>query len=177
MRIRLLSVLLLITISKIGHAQYYDASPSLVLGAELGNAMGDLSKSWSVGGGVAGKFRLPAGLLSDVIISGNIMGFAGKTPQNPKDKKQSLAKIFSGFVGYRYYLTPLWNPNSFYIQGDVGMSAITSKIINPVIAPSIGYLINDKIDLALRYQSILSGPINRKYSFISFGFSYGFDLK
>lgn len=183
MRIHVLLFVLLLTSARFAHAQYYDASPSMVLGVEAGVPVGVLSNTQTLGAGLTGKIRLPAGLMSDVIFSGNIMGFFGKSNTNTntntgtKSTNPGIAKIFSGFVGYRYYLTPLWNYNSFYIQGDVGLSAITSKIINPVIAPSLGYLINDKIDLALRYQSILSGPERRRYSFISFGLAYGFNLK
>lgn len=179
MRIHFLLFVLLLTSARYANAQYYDASPSLMLGLEAGVPLGVLSNTQTLGGGLTGKIRLPSGLMSDVIFSGNIMGFFGKSTSNTNGKNQhsGIAKIFSGFVGYRYYLTPLWNYNSFYIQGDVGLSAITSKIINPVIAPSLGYLINDKVDLALRYQSILSGPEHRRYSFISFGLAYGFNLK
>lgn len=159
-------------------AQYYDASPSIVIGADLGIPVGPFTKTHGFGGGLTGKVRFPAGLLSDVILTGNIAVFTGKTYQdgNGKQRKASIAKSLSAFVGYRYYLNPLSDYNSFYIQGDLGLSAATTKIINPAIAPSLGYLINDRIDLSLRYQTVLSSNAYAKLSFITFNFAYGINL-
>jgi hypothetical protein len=162
----------------IGHAQkYYDSSPSLVLGMEAGVPMGEFTKTHVAGGGFSMKIRIPSGELSDVILTGNALAFFGKKIAAKNNQKAPLSKVFSAFVGYRYYLNPLTDYNSFYIQGDVGLSAVTSKVINPAIAPSIGYLINDRLDLALRYQAILSNSPYTKIPFISFGVSYGLNFQ
>jgi hypothetical protein len=161
-----------------GHGQkYYDSSPSLVLGLEAGVPMGEFTKTHVAGGGVSMKIRIPSGELSDIILTGNALAFFGKKVASKNNQRASLAKTFSAFVGYRYYLNPLTDYNSFYIQGDIGLSAVTSKIINPAIAPSIGYLINDRLDLALRYQTILSSSRFTKIPFISFGVSYGLNFQ
>jgi hypothetical protein len=158
-----------------GNAQYYDSSPSLVLGAEAAVPIGPLSQTHLAGIGFSGKIRLPAGELSDVLFTGNVAVFVGKTV-GEKKQRASLAKTFTAFVGYRYYLNPLSDYNSFYIQGDVGLSAVTSKIINPAIAPSIGYLVNDRLDLALRYQTILTNNRYSKVSFVAFSVAYGLNF-
>jgi hypothetical protein len=162
-------------IAKIGSSQYYDSSPSLVLGAEANVPIGPLSKTHIAGAGVSMKIRIPTGDFSDLLLTGNIAGFVGKTV-GPKKHRASVAKTFSAFIGYRYYLNPLSDYSSFYIQGDAGLSAVTSKIINPAVAPSIGYLINDRVDLGLRYQTILSNNPYAKYSFISFSVAYGLNF-
>lgn len=175
-----LSILLafLLSIAYAGHSQkYYDSSPSLVLGLEAGVPIGPLSQTHLAGAGGSMKIRIPAGELSDVIFTGNVVAFVGKTiAVGNKKQRASIAKTFSAFVGYRYYLNPLSDYNSFYIQGDVGLSAVTSKIINPAISPSLGYLINDRLDLTLKYQTILSNNKFAKISFISFGIAYGLNF-
>ncbi|BAV04277.1 hypothetical protein FLA_0263 [Filimonas lacunae] len=112
-----------------------------------------------------------------MFITANLAAFPGKnyTVGNTK-KKAALAKAASVFVGYRIYLNPLSDYNSFYIQGDAGVSAVTTKLINPAIAPSIGFLINDKLDLSLKYQKILSNNKYADYSFIALGIGYGFNF-
>lgn len=179
MRILILSVLMILT-AQISKAQYYDSSPSLVFSAEVAIPMSDYADRQSFGAGASAKLRFPAGETSDVFVTGSAIMFkGGKTLVNNKGGKYKSqgGKAVSALVGYRLYLNPLSDPNSFYIQADAGLTAATSKLIGPTLAPSLGYLINDKLDLFLKYHSTFSNNPALKVNYISFGIGYGLSFQ
>lgn len=176
MRITIL-LLSLLFFTNVSNAQYYDSSPSIVLGVGGAIPLGDLGTRQGIGGVLNGQLRLPAGLMSDVILTGSVAAFKGKTYTQPVTNKKvtsGLGAMISGFVGYRYYLNPLSDYNSFYLQGDAGLTARSLKSINLAIVPSLGYLMNDKLDLSLKYQKIFISSSD--FSFISLGIAYGFNF-
>lgn len=172
MRSFLILALILLTVS-IGKAQYYDASPSLVLNVEGAQPVSNwkLINSGGIGGSL--KLRIPSGQVSDVILSATLMQFMGKTFNKRKSNGNLTA---TALAGYRYYLNPLADYSSFYIQADAGLGAVGKDFIVPAIGGSLGYLINDRIDLSVRGLTALSSDIKKQIRFISIGVGYGLNF-
>lgn len=174
MRGPILLFLFLALLSTTSYSQFYDSSPSLVMSVEGGKSLSTMSQKHSFGGAASLKLRLPSGDLSDVFITGNLAFFPGKVQADKK--KYSAAKAATLLLGYRIYLNPLSDYSSFYLQADAGMSALTTKLISPVFSPSFGYLINDKLDLSIRYNTTFSSDPYKKISYIALGIGYGFNF-
>lgn len=171
MRFNILLVAALI-ISGALKAQYYDSAPQLVLGFGPAIPTGILGDQQKFGGYGAAQLRLAAGERSDILITAQVSAFRGKTYMvNRKAINSGLLAMGTGLIGYRYFLNPLSDYNSFYIQGDAGLAVRTLKFIKPTVVPSFGYLMNDRLDLNIKYQAILSSP---SMSYVTLGIAYGF---
>ncbi|GGH56460.1 hypothetical protein GCM10011379_00070 [Filimonas zeae] len=156
-------------------AQYYDDSPSLVLGLDaafpLTAGMSDKNKP-GIGG--TAKYTLPIGERSDFVLAGSLMSFMGKKQPN-KSANFKARNILALMAGYRYYLSPLYNYNTLYIEPKLGLTADGTKHLAGTYGVALGYLINNKIDLSARYQGF--GGNTNSLSFIAIGIGYGFSLQ
>lgn len=173
---RILYVLFLLLLSSSLKSQYYDDSPQLVFSLDAAfpvNADAKLTNGLGLGGTT--KLTIPLGEYSDLVLAGSIMSFTGKTfTKYGKTYKGARRNILPVMVGYRYYLSPLYNSNTWYVEPRVGVTIDGTKNQALTFGAALGYLINNKVDLSARYQSF-SGQFNG-LSFFSVGIGYSFSL-
>ena len=158
-------------------AQYYDDAPQLVLGVEGSKILNSpASNAYLPGVSGTAKLTLPVGDFSDIVFAGSIMAFPGKeyTAVNGKKVSPKARMMAAAMFGYRYYLTPLVEYNTWYVEPRIGLMLDGTKNQQATIAAVVGYLINNKIDLYAKYQAFGG---NDKLSFLSLGIGYGFSLK
>lgn len=176
---QLISLLLLLFVVNSINAQYYDDSPQLVFSLDGATPLNQPAKTYNgVGVGGSAKIAFPIGEFSDFVIAGSLMTFSGKNYVDAYKLNRKAAKrnIAVAMVGYRYYLSPLFYYNTWYIEPRIGLTADGTKHQAVTFGGALGYLINNKVDLTLRYQAF-GGQYNNSMSFISFGVGYGFSLK
>jgi len=178
MRVIVLLLLTTLVFHFQAQSQYYDESTSMVLSLEAANPIGSYSTLQSTGVAGSVKFRFPAGAQSDFFLTGTAAAFKGGKLVYPNTKYRTpTSKVATALVGYRAYLSPLWNPNTFYFQIDGGLTAVTSKLIGPTLIPSLGYLIGDKIDIFLKYHNTFSNNNSLHVSYIGLGVGYGINFR
>lgn len=173
---RIFGIIVFIMVSKTLSAQYYDDAPQLSFGIDAAFPLNKEAKVYQgMGLGGTAKLALPLGEYTDVVFSGTLMSFAGeKYVKNSRNYKAPRRNIAVGMIGYRYYLSPLYNYNTFYIEPRVGLTLDGTKHQAFTFGAALGYLINNKIDLSAKYQSFGGGL--RTLSFVSLGVAYGFSL-
>lgn len=140
------------------------------LGVELAVPVGDLGKGYSFGiGGTAG-LELPFGDHIGVLVQAGYISFIGKDITafgvTVKNDAQGMIPIQAGL---KYYFTD--NQEGFYAGVLTGVHMTTMKVTdydafgtpsgtktktntNFSLAPLVGFMIGENIDIALRYQMV-----------------------
>ncbi|RFM27407.1 hypothetical protein [Deminuibacter soli] len=181
----LLAILaLLLTAGINASAQFYDKPSHVSLEVQGVMPMGGyFAQSQKTGGGAAAKLIMPLSESADLVVSGGLFIFPGKmVPRGKTMINAGYLKPISLLAGFRYSFTPtdvLYDDeamNTFYIEPRLGFSVIRSKSWVPTYAPTIGYLIRDKVDISFRYQATSSSNKYNQEAMLVFGVAYGLDF-
>ncbi|MBZ0205530.1 MAG: outer membrane beta-barrel protein [Flavobacteriales bacterium] len=147
------------------------------LGAELGFPMGDFGDGVGIGIGGTLGFELPVGDNLGLMAQAGYMSFAGKDVSVTvlgvtATSKTDATGIIPIQVGAKYYVTD--NQEGFYAGLLTGVHMTSVKVpeynlttgastgtktetnSNFSLAPLVGYIIGENIDIALRYQMIFA---------------------
>ncbi|RXK87363.1 porin family protein [Filimonas effusa] len=174
---KILLAVLMIPISLFCCAQYYDDSPQLVISSDAALLLNKpVSTTNYPGVGATAKITIPTGNFSDIVLIGSLMSFRGKeVVKGNKTVKAQARNLLPLLIGYRRYLNPLYNYNTWYIEPRVGLTLDGTKNRAITVGAALGYLINNKIDLSIRYQSF-GGSEYAHLSFLGLNIGYGFSL-
>ncbi|MBS1546451.1 MAG: outer membrane beta-barrel protein [Bacteroidetes bacterium] len=141
------------------------------LGLELGLPMGDFGDVYGFGVGGTLGFELPVGDNLGFMAQAGYITFSGKDISvGPVSVKADAAGMIPVQVGLKYYFTD--NQEGFYAGLLTGLhmqSVKTASVSssgsveeksemksNFGIAPLVGYIVGENIDIALRYQMIFA---------------------
>lgn len=139
-------------------------------GLELALPMGDFGDAYGIGFGVTLGFEAPVGDNLGFIAQAGYMSFSGKDLSvGPITVKVDAAGMIPVQVGLKYYFTD--NQEGFYAGLLTGVHMQSVKEVELVgttleeknslktnfgIAPLVGYIVGENIDIALRYQMIFA---------------------
>lgn len=129
-------------------------------GLELGLPMGDFGDVQGIGFGVSLAYELPVGDNLGVLAQVGYLSFSAKDieidlgPFGSMTVEGMTMAAIPIQVGAKYYFTE--NQAGFYAGALVGLHLLTPEEgdgrSNLSLAPMIGYVIGENIDLQLRYQ-------------------------
>lgn len=139
-------------------------------GLELALPMGDFGEAYGIGFGVTLGFEAPISDNLGFIAQAGYMSFSGKDiTVGPVTVETDAAGMIPVQVGLKYYFTD--NQEGFYagLLTGVHMQSVkemelvgttleekTSMKTNFGVAPLVGYIVGENIDIALRYQMIFA---------------------
>lgn len=140
-------------------------------GLELGLPMGDFGDVYGIGFGATLGFELPVGDNLGFMAQAGYISFSGKDLSvGPVTVKADAAGMIPVQVGLKYYFTD--NQEGFYAGLLTGLhmqSVKTASVSssgsveeksemksNFGVAPLVGYIVGENIDLSLRYQMIFA---------------------
>lgn len=139
-------------------------------GLELGLPMGDFGEAYSIGFGVTLGYEIPVGDNLGFMAQAGYISFGGKNMDvGPVSVKVDAAGMIPVQVGLKYYFTD--NQEGFYAGLLTGLHMQSVKEVtvsgtsieekntmksNFGVAPLVGYMVTENIDLALRYQMIFA---------------------
>jgi hypothetical protein len=147
-------------------------------GLELGLPMGDFGDAYSIGFGVSLGYEIPIGDNLGFIAQAGYISFSGKDIESSvtvggTTTTTSISVDAAGLipvqVGLKYYVSD--NQEGFYVGLLTGVHMQSVKEIevtstgfeenstmktNFGVAPMVGYMVTENIDLALRYQMIFA---------------------
>ncbi len=139
-------------------------------GLELGLPMGDFGKVYGMGIGGTLGLELPIGDNLGFLAQAGYISFSGKDMSvGPVSVKADAAGMIPVQVGLKYYFTD--NQEGFYagLLTGVHMQSVkevelvgltleekTKMHTNFSLAPMVGYIIGENLDLSLRYQMIFA---------------------
>lgn len=129
------------------------SSPALSVGAEVAIPTGDLGEAWKLGLGGSLKAAFPVITNGDITVSAGYISFSGKEQtfmgQSFKNPAMNAIPLKAGFR-YRF-------PGGFYLEPQFGYTIFKVKGAGEsegafTYAGNVGYVINNMIDLAVRYE-------------------------
>lgn len=139
-------------------------------GLELGLPMGDFGDVYGIGFGATLGFELPVGDNLGFMAQAGYISFTGKDMSvGPVSVKADAAGMIPVQVGLKYYFTD--NQEGFYAGLLTGLHMQSVKEVSVVgtsveetskmksnfgVAPLVGYIIGENIDISLRYQMIFA---------------------
>ena len=146
---RLLGVIMLLCIANLGYSQWSDG-PFLSIGGQIGIPLNKQVNNYSWAAGGVGKLSLPLGLSDYFTMSINALSING-SGNNGKALKEH--DILSGFIGYRYDFRKEDSYSYFYMEPQVGWTFSGTDYNTFSVLPSIGYSLNEKIDISAWYHA------------------------
>jgi len=140
-------------------------------GLELGVPLGDFGEFYGIGFGVSLGYEIPIGSNLGFMAQAGYISFSGKDIEfmGITVAEAEAAGMIPVQVGLKYYFTD--NQEGFYaglLTGvhmqsvetievtSTGFEEKTEMKTNFGVAPLVGYIIGENIDLALRYQMIFA---------------------
>lgn len=140
-------------------------------GLELAMPMGDFGDAYGIGFGATLGFELPVGDNLGFMAQAGYISFSGKDIDvGPITVETDAAGMIPVQVGLKYYVTD--NQEGFYAGLLTGLHMQSVKTVsvsltggveedtelksNFGVAPLVGYIIGENIDISLRYQMIFA---------------------